>query len=156
MADGRATYRTFPVDHEELSVAFVSRLGGMTDGRVVDASFGGLAVFFPGRHWMRGRVGREYTLRLESRHLEEPLEVAAVFHYVKAIRGGKVCGFSFTGFARVWARFPPELRAVFNRRSSERAEPDVMIQADVQSGSLSFAVVVQALVIRDRLRGTVR
>lgn len=143
MAKVRAAYRTFPVESPDLSVAIVGRFGGKTMGRVVDASFGGLAIFFPGRHRLLGRVGREITLRLESRHLEVPLKVAAVLHYVRPIRGGRVCGCGFTGFAKVWARFPPDLRAVFNRRLSRRVEPDEMIQIDVRSGARSFVAIVQ-------------
>lgn len=135
----RSHSRVFPVAPKELSVA----LGGSgIEARVIDASFGGLAVFVPGQRTPFCDTGICLPVELRSPHLEAPLGIRATVHYVRDMENGYLYGLGVDAFAATWAQFPDALRRLFNQRCSDRVEPDNPVDAEVRLGETKFDAVL--------------
>ena len=140
MTNERSFSRVFPVAMKELSVA----LGGSgLDARVVDASFGGLAVFVARQRTPFCKAGTYLPIELHSPYLPSPLGLRATVHYVRDVEGGYLYGLGFEGFAGLWGQFPDALRRLFNQRCSDRVEPESPIDAEVKVGEKQIDAVLR-------------
>ena len=127
----RRAHSRVPVDDGALRVTMAGRRGSV-DGRVTDASAGGLQVAFPRRPQPVAALATEVFLELIGAPLREAVGVRARVCHRDETDDGVTYGFQLLEPASIEALIPQDLLPVFNRRVESRRVPEEPLEIPIQ------------------------